>query len=148
MTRASPQTRLLAKQLQSFEQAGNTSAGTGNVAVFGTTGKLLLSLAELMGPVGCSALLARSVKLAALEVHWLISLRVGEDGNMEGLSGILASVSDAEVSDGEVVLLSQLIGLLVAFIGPALTLRLIKQLWPQLMFDNADFSKASTHKED
>jgi hypothetical protein len=36
-----------------------------------------------------------------------------------------------------------LIGLLVAFIGPALTSRLITQVWPQLSLGDADFGKAA-----
>ncbi len=58
------------------------------------------------------------------------NIMVGDDDH--------AKLGAAEFSEGEAELLAQLIGLLVAFIGPALTLRLIHQIWPRLSFDDAD----------
>jgi hypothetical protein len=58
-----------------------------------------------------------------------------------------ATSDAADFSEGEVVLLAQILGLLVAFIGPPLTLRLINQLWPQLSFNDADFSKTANNEE-
>ena len=57
------------------------------------------------------------------------------------------SFDPADFSEGEIVLLAQLLGLLVAFIGMALTLRLINQLWPQLSFNDADFSNTEKNEE-
>jgi hypothetical protein len=36
----------------------------------------------------------------------------------------------SEVMEGEVVLVGHLLGLLVLFIGPALTIQLVHQVWP------------------
>jgi hypothetical protein len=50
-----------------------------------------------------------------------------------------AQLKPAEFRDGQVVLLAQLLRLLVAFIGPVMTLRLMGEIWPQLAADNVDF---------
>ena len=48
---------------------------------------------------------------------------------MEGLDEV--HLTDAEIAEGEAVLVAQLIGLLVTFIGEALTLHLLHEAWPQ-----------------
>jgi hypothetical protein len=35
--------------------------------------------------------------------------------------------------------LAQLLGLLVAFIGPSLTMRLVGEIWPQISLNKVDF---------
>jgi hypothetical protein len=44
-----------------------------------------------------------------------------------------------ELFEGRVVLLAQMLGLLVAFIGEPLTLRLVREVWPQAPLDDLDF---------
>ena len=85
----------------------------------------------------------RALLLASNEVHWLAAVQVVADGELEGLTVAHSKVGAAEFSEGEVALLAQLLGLLVAFIGPALTIRLITQIWPQLSFAEADFGKVA-----
>ena len=41
--------------------------------------------------------------------------------------------------EGRVVLLAQLLGLMVAFIGENLTLRLVREVWPKAPLDDLDF---------
>lgn len=148
MTRASPQTRSLARQLSAFETSVGTPAGSDHTRAFPAVEKLRLDLVALMGPIGCRALIARAMKFAVAERGWLAGIQVGDNGELEGLDGAVQAAGPADAADGEVALLSQLIGLLVAFIGATLTLRLIKQIWPQLVFDIVDFSATPTHEED
>lgn len=101
----------------------------------------------LMGRGGFEALLARALLLATAEAPWLTGLQVVADGKLEGLAAAHAKIDAAEFSEGEVVLLTQLLGLLVAFIGPALTLRLINQIWPQLSFDDVDFGGPANNEK-
>lgn len=147
MSRASAQIRNLAKQLQTLEKQRNLSAEVDDPAAFRTIDRLRLNLSLLMGRTGFQALVARALRLATPEAPWLSTVRVVGDGELEGLTAARTSVNDAVFSSGEVVLLAQLIGLLVAFIGPTLTLRLIKQLWPQLPFKNADFSSTADNED-
>jgi len=41
-----------------------------------------------------------------------------------------------------VTLLAQLLGLLVTFIGEALTVRLVREVWPKVPLDDLDFGNA------
>ena len=45
----------------------------------------------------------------------------------------------AQFRKGAIVLLAQLLDLLVNFIGPGLTSRLMGEIWPQLAAENVDF---------
>jgi hypothetical protein len=135
--------RSIAKQLMASETRGNTSSEADDPAAFRATDKLRPHLSMLMGRGGFQALLARGLVLATAEIPWLAAVQVIADGELEGLSAAHSKLDAAEFSEGEVVLLAQLLGLLVAFIGPALTLRLITQIWPQLSFGDADFGEAA-----
>jgi hypothetical protein len=80
-------------------------------------------LVTLMGNGGFEALLPRALALAKTEVPWLRPVHVNADGALEGLEKIPAEVGADKFLEGRVVLLAQLLGLLVAFIGENLTLR-------------------------
>jgi hypothetical protein len=147
VNRASSQLRNIAKQLMVSETLGNTSADADNPMAFRATDKLRPHLSMLMGRSGFQALLARALVLATAEVPWLAGVRVVADGELEGLAAAQATGDAADLSEGEVVLLAQLLGLLVAFIGPSLTQRLIDQLWPQLSFKDADFSNTAENED-
>lgn len=136
MNRVSPQIRNLARQLKASETPRTTSAEVDTPAAFRTLDKLRPHLSMLMGRSGFQALLARALVRATAEVPWLSAVRVVADGELEGLTVAQATFDATDFSEGEVVLLAQLLGLLVAFIGPALTLRLITQRWPQLSFND------------
>lgn len=137
--------RSIAKQLMASETPGNTSAEVGSCTAFRATDKLRPHLSVLMGRAGFQALLARALVLATAEVPWLTAVQVVADGELQGLTVARAGADAADFSKGEAVLLAQLLGLLVAFIGPALTLRLITQVWPQVSFDEADFAKTANN---
>jgi hypothetical protein len=73
--------------------------------------------------------MSRALTLASDEVRWLKAVHVNADGSLEGLDD--AQLTDAEIAEGEAVLVAQLIGLLVTFIGATLTLQLLRQAWPE-----------------
>jgi hypothetical protein len=123
------------------------SAEADIVPAFRAIDRVRPHLSLLMGRSGLQALLARALKLATAEVPWLSAVRVVADGELEGLAAAKATLNSADFFEGEVVLLAQLLGLLVGFIGPALTLRLISQIWPQLLFSDTDFSNPADHEE-
>lgn len=141
MNRVSPQMRNLAKQLTASETPKNASAELDDPAAFRAIGKLRPHLSMLMGRIGFRALLARALVRATAEAPWLSSVKVVEDGELEGLAVARAAVDAADFSEGEIGLLAQLLGLLVAFVGPALTLRLIAQIWPQLPLNDVNFAQ-------
>ncbi len=94
-----------------------------------------------MGKLGFRALLSRALALAGAEVPWLRAVQVKADDSFEGLSDLRTQVDASELFEGRVVLLAQMLGLLVAFIGEDLTLRLVREVWPKLSLNSADFGK-------
>jgi hypothetical protein len=139
VNRATAQMRSIAERLIDYETPRKASAATATTANFQVTERLRPHLATLMGNGGFRALLARALKLAAAEVSWLRAVQVNADGTLEGLATPHARLTPAEFREGRVVLLAQLLGLLVAFIGPGLTSRLVGEIWPQLVADKVDF---------
>jgi hypothetical protein len=132
MSRATPQMRNLAERLIALEARGSKSSETINRAAFHVCEKLRPQLATLMGNGGFRTLLSRALVLATVEVSWLRAVYVKADGSLEGLAELGAQADPEEIAEGRVVLLAQLLGLLVAFIGEGLTLRLARDVWPQL----------------
>jgi len=131
--------RSVALRLINYETLKNDASETGTAATFPMTERLRPHLATLMGNGGFRALLARALVLAGAEVSWLRKVQVNPDGTLEGLATLHAQFKPGEFRDGQVVLLAQLLRLLVAFIGPVMTLRLMGEIWPQLAADNVDF---------
>lgn len=94
--------------------------------------KLRAPLSMLMGTGGFRALLARALAVAAGKVGWLKAVHVKPDGTLEGFTELQAKVAPKEFAEGGVILVGQLIGLLVAFIGEELTLRMLRDVWPKV----------------
>jgi hypothetical protein len=133
--------RELAERLIAYETRENKSSETKTSGPFLVGEKLRPHLAPLMGKVGFRALLSRALALANAEVPWLRAVHIKADGSFDGLDELGAQVDPDEISKGRVVLLAQLLGLLVAFIGEDLTLRLVREVWPKLSINNLDFGK-------
>jgi hypothetical protein len=59
-------------------------------------------------------------------------MQVQKDGSLAELDESQMPVGSEQLAEGGVVLLAQLLGLLVAFIGEDLTLRLLRDVWPEV----------------
>jgi len=112
--------RHFAKRLIVYETNGNKSAKTQTPTASPVPEKLRPHLAALMGNGGFRALLSRALALASAKVPGLRAVHVKADGTLEGLEELHAQLDSAEFFEGRVVLLAQLLGLLVAFIGEIL----------------------------
>ena len=86
--------------------------------------RLQPSLVPLVGKLGFSSLLTRSLTLAKRESSLLRDVGLGDDCRVEGLAG-------GDLS-GMVVLITHLIGLLTTLMGETLTLHLLRNTWPEL----------------
>jgi hypothetical protein len=139
MNRATHHMRSIAQRLIAYEAPGDGSPETTEDATFRVTERLRPHLATLMGNGGFRALLARALVLAAEEVPSLRTVRISPDGTLAGFELSHARLKPAEICEGRVVLLAQLLGLLVAFIGPGMTSRLVGEIWPQSANDKVDF---------
>jgi hypothetical protein len=139
--------RNFAQRLITHEAQRNKSAKTPTSDGFDVCEKLRSQLATLMGNGGLRALLARALALASAEVSWLRGVRVKSDGALEGLEEIQMPLSLDELSEGKVALLAQLLGLLVAFIGENLTLRLVREAWPKAPLHNLDLVEGNKNEK-
>ena len=147
MNRATPHMRHFAKRLIVYETRGDKSSKTKKTAAFPISENLRPQLASLMGEGGFRALLARALALAAAEVPWLRAVQVKADGTLAGLEGLPAQLDPDEFLEGRVVLLAQLLGLLVAFIGENLTLRLVQEVWPKIPLDDLDLENRGKNEK-
>jgi hypothetical protein len=129
--RATPKLRSLAKSLVVYETRRNKSSGAKSPPILDVTEKLRPHLANLMGNGGFRALLSRALVLASADVSWLRAVRVNTRGTLEGLEVLQPQIARAEFIEGGIVLLIELLALLEAFIGSALTSRLVGEIWPQ-----------------
>ena len=141
MSQATPQVRDFAERLIAYETRGNNSSGTKNPAAFPVFEKLRPHLASLMGNTGFRALLSRALVRAEAEVPSLRAVQVNADGSLAASDKLEMQADPEELARGSVVLVAQLLGLLVAFIGETLTLRLIREVWPKLSLNDLDSNK-------
>jgi len=133
--------RSFAKHLIVSDALASRLSEADRAAAFPVTDTLRPYLTMLMGKGGVRALLARALVLATVEVSWLRAVHVNADGDLEGLAAVGSVLDPTDFLEGRVVLLAQLLGLLVAFIGPGLTSRLVGEFWPQIPFQDRDFGK-------
>jgi hypothetical protein len=139
--------RDFAKHLMAHDALRNKSSQAKTPAAFHVADKLRPHLVTLTGNGGFRALLSRSLALANEEVPWLRAVHVKADGTLEGLEALHAQVGPPEFLEGRVVLLAQLLGLLVAFIGASLTLRLVGEIWPQISLNDIDFGHGAKNEK-
>jgi hypothetical protein len=146
MSRATLQMRNFAKRLIVDETSGNRFFETKTPAAFHVCEKLRPHLATLVGNGGFRALVSRALALANAEAPWLRAVHVKADGALEGLEKAHAQLDPDEFFEGRVVLLAQLLGLLVAFIGENLTSRLVREVWPNVPLNNLDFGNGGENE--
>ena len=125
----------MAQRLLTYEAVAGEKSEPTESAAFRVCAKLRRPLITLAGVAGFRSLLSRALTLARAEAPTLNAVQVAVDGSVKGLDE-LASQTDKERSrDGGAVLVTQLIGLLLTFIGEGLTLRLVQDVWPEAAFD-------------
>jgi hypothetical protein len=139
--------RDFAERLVAYEARENISSETKTPAAFLVDEKLRPHLAALVGNIGFRALLSRALALANAEVPWLRAVHVKADGSFEGLDELSAQVDPDQSFEGRSVLLAQLLGLLVAFIGENLTLRLVREVWPKLSLTDLDLGTGDKNEK-
>jgi len=122
----------LARLLLACENAQGDAARPGGPAAFGVCEKLRGPLSKNLGPGGLFALMGRALALAGRESPWLRSLQIKADRSVEGLDPLAPKLDMRAIAEGEVAFVAQLLGLLVTFIGAALTVRFLHDIWPEL----------------
>lgn len=92
--------------------------------------RLRVPLAHYVGVVGFRSLLRRALMLAHVDAPGLVDLKVADDGTFLFPAG-MDSASEAEVAAAGAAITRELLDLLVTFVGEALTLRLLHEVWPE-----------------
>ncbi len=128
---AAPEPKEIARQLLAYEVASTKTPDAENSAAFRVCEQLRGPLGKIMGGGGFRSVLSRALALACADVPWLCAIQIWTDGSLHGLDELEAKLEPAAVAEGEVVLVGYLLGVLVTFIGPALTLELLHDIWPK-----------------
>jgi hypothetical protein len=95
------------------------------LAAFRVCETLRQPVCALTGVDGFRALLSRALALARAEAPIFSVLQVAADGSLQGLDKLERQNDKDHVAQGGVILISQLLGLLLTFIGEAMTSRLV-----------------------
>jgi hypothetical protein len=129
------ESRHLAQRLLSYEVVAGKNSESTESAAFRVCAKLRLPLTTLAGVAGFRSLLCRALTLARAEVPSLRAVQVEADGSLKGLDELASQTDTEQARDGGAILIAQLIGLLLTFIGEGLTLRLVQDVWPEAVFN-------------
>jgi hypothetical protein len=118
--------RLIAEELR----VGNDSEA-GHLAAFRVCEKLRVPLSALAGIAGFRSLLSRALVLARAEAPLLNGIQIKPDGTLEYPAELASQPATEEAAAAGTALAAQLLGLLIIFIGEALTLRIAHDVWPK-----------------
>lgn len=142
--------RDFAKRLIAHETKGTQVSEITKPSGFIACGKLQAHLENIMGSAGFHALLSRALLLAGEDVPWLRSVNVKADGSLEisWEHELKAKVDPKEIAEGGIVLLATLLGLLVSFIGEALTLRLVREVWAKVPLGGLNLGKGDKNENE
>jgi hypothetical protein len=137
---ALPEMRDLAQRLLTYEANAASTSESVEPTTLRVYEKLRQSLGELAGAAGFQSLASRALTLARSEVPSLSAVQVAADGNLQGMSaiGLPTDIEMDRVHEGGVVLISRLLGLLCIFLGEALTMNLVRDMWPDAALDDCN----------
>ncbi len=144
MSTTTPEIRGLARRLVALEKAGVASPDCLCVETEKVCEKLRAVISRLVGDAGYASLVSRSLAMAKAEAAWLERLKVRPDGSLQGFEPCGREPGTDPVDDAGCVLITHLLGLLVTFIGPSLTLTLVRAAWPGATFDDAELGIGET----
>lgn len=137
--------RDFAERLIAYEAKANESTESTMPPAHPVIEHLRPHLAILMGDTGFRALLTRALARAEAEVPWLRAVQVKTDGTLQGFDGQPTQVDPKDAAAGSVALLAQLLALLATFIGPNMTLRLMREIWPAVPLSRSTFDKSDAN---
>ncbi|MEX2171722.1 MAG: hypothetical protein WD851_20555 [Pirellulales bacterium] len=126
--------RVLARRLLALEAARQSATDARVHEAVEVCEKLRVSLTRFAGADGFNALLRRALALARAEIPGVHNIQVKAEGCLDGLEEFVAESGSVGV-DAAVAITAHLLGLLVTLIGEPLTLRLVREAWPDASLD-------------
>lgn len=144
-----PKMRDLAQRLLAYEAFADETSELTDSATLRVYEKLRQGLGKLAGVAGFQSLASRALALARTEAPSLSALRVSPGGALQGLGEIeyqfdidKVRAGEFPAGEGEIILIARLLGLLLIFLGEALTLSLLRNVWPGATFDDSSSESA------
>ena len=125
---ARQKTRDLARNLVACETDASTTSLQTEPATVRVYERLRRQLSAPMGADSFQALASRALSLAKSESPKLSAVQVTADGCLRGLGEVESQTDTDQDGDSGVILIAQLLGLFLTFLGEATTLRLIEDL--------------------
>jgi hypothetical protein len=136
-------TRDLARRLLEYEAIGAESPEAMESATVRVYEKLRQSLSLFAGVAAFESLASRALTLAKPEAPSLGAVQITADGSIGGLGEFKPQIdnqgnqaNDVQANERGVILIARLLGLLLIFLGEALTLSLLQVQWPSAVFDD------------
>ena len=121
-------TRDLARSLVASEADASTTSLHTEAATVRVYERLRRQLGAPVGVDGFQALASRALALAKSESHRLNAVQVTANGGLRGLGEGESHTEADEDGEAGIILIAQLLGLFLTFLGEATTLRLIEDL--------------------
>jgi hypothetical protein len=121
-------TRDLARSLVACEADVSSTALHAQPATVRVYEKLRRQLGAPVGADGFQALASRALALAKSESPRLSAVQVAENGDLHGLGEVESQTETDDNGESGIILIAQLLGLFLTFLGEATTLRLIEDL--------------------
>ena len=145
-------TRELARNLVAKEADRTTASLHAEPATVRVYERLRRQLGAPVGVDGFHALASRALALAKSESPRLGAVQVTANGRLRGLDEVDSKTDADEDGEAGIILIAQLLGLFLTFLGEATTLRLIEDLRRQVdvrseSATNPDVGMASTADE-
>ena len=136
----SPKMRDLARYLLSYEGMSAKSSESMGSATLRVYEKLRQSLSAFAGVAAFESLAFRALTQAKSEAPSLWAVQVAADGSLQGLGEFEPQIDiDKDLAgEGGTILIDRLLGLLLIFLGEALTLSLLRLAWPGAALDDCN----------
>lgn len=133
-------TRDLAHSLVASEADGGVNSPRTGPATVRVYEKLRGQIGTSVGVDGFQALASRALDLAKSETPRLGAVQIAANGDLRGLDEVESQAGNSD--EAGIILLAQLLGLFLTFLGEATTFRLIEDLRPHADFRSAPSSIA------
>ena len=144
----SPETRDLAQRLLTYEADADKRSTSMESATLRAYEKLRQCLVTFAGVASFQSIAMRALVLEQADVPNLCAVQVTAEGSLQGLGDVEFQTSmDKDLAgrqqagedppdEAEAILIARILGLLLTFLGEALTLSLLRNAWPDATFDD------------
>jgi hypothetical protein len=135
-----PKMRYLARYLLTYEGMSAKSSESMESATLCVYEKLRQSLSAFAGVAAFESLAFRALTQAKSEAPSLWAVQIAADGSLQGLGEFEPQIDiDKDLAgEGGTILIDRLLGLLLIFLGEALTLSLLRLAWPGAALDDCN----------